>query len=324
MNLKRPMFLITYRCNLRCKYCFYLTGDKKYQGTMSNSREELTTNEIKELILEPIRQLGIQEIVISGGEPFMRRDISQVLKYISKMNMRCVLQSNLTMDIDSVLNDSDILNSTDFQISLDGIYEQNDILRGKGNYEKVLTNIRKIIKRCKEENIKPSIQVNSVLTNQNIGSIGSFFKEMKSEEIDIFSFQLLSVNENNLKENILSDTILDELIKNAEKIRAMAAEKGTRVLFFPIDVNKENKEYIKRWYNSLDLMPWHGCTYIEDRIRISPYGDVFSCVEKPFVNLKEINLVEALQDQNYIEFKDRIRTKGSMPECIRCCNYKFC
>lgn len=320
MQIEKVMLLIIYRCNLRCNYCFYSIGDEKYKGIKGSKREELTTDEIINQIIIPAKQMGVKKIVISGGEPFVRKDLYPILKFISRMGIKCTLQSNLALNIEEVLQDLEILKSIKFQVSLDGVREKNDVQRGTGSYEKTIYNIKRIVQRCKEENIKHRIQLNTVLIYQNIDSVYEYFEQMREFGINEFSFQLLSNNENNYEQNKLTNVMIKKLIYDMEQIKRIAQEKDIEVFCFPIDIKTENYDYLDRWYNTLRMQEWKGCPYIDKTIRISPYGDIFSCVETPFTNLKEHDLSEAIQSQERLLFIKNIKENGPIKECARCCN----
>ena len=95
-NLKTKDFIfpfsvawqITSRCNLRCKHCYYI--DKDY------SSKEITKERFKE-ILDELNELGIVEINLTGGEPFIRKDIFEIISYIKQKNIALKISTNATL-----------------------------------------------------------------------------------------------------------------------------------------------------------------------------------------------------------------------------------
>lgn len=63
---------ITKKCNLRCVHCYLPAGDA--------AEEELTTGEIKNLI-KLAKGLGARSVSIGGGEPMLRPDYIEIIKY---------------------------------------------------------------------------------------------------------------------------------------------------------------------------------------------------------------------------------------------------
>jgi MoaA/NifB/PqqE/SkfB family radical SAM enzyme len=68
------LFNITFRCNLKCKHCD-IWKDK--------SGKELSTEEIKEIIDKLKNWLEYFRLHFSGGEPLVRKDIFEIIKYCS-------------------------------------------------------------------------------------------------------------------------------------------------------------------------------------------------------------------------------------------------
>jgi molybdenum cofactor biosynthesis protein A len=71
---------VTDRCNLRCFYCM------PEEGLNWLSRTELMTYEEMLRACTLLVKMGIQKIRITGGEPFVRKDIMQLLTALSKLN----------------------------------------------------------------------------------------------------------------------------------------------------------------------------------------------------------------------------------------------
>jgi len=81
----RVMFELTYRCNFNCPHCYVPHPYRK--------RSELKTKEIF-LILDQLADIGCFYLGFTGGEPFMRRDIMQILKYAKKKGFEIIIYSN--------------------------------------------------------------------------------------------------------------------------------------------------------------------------------------------------------------------------------------
>jgi len=76
---RTPFFLVlfvTSRCNARCKMCFNWRKNDEWK-----TREEMTLDEIEQISLNIS---GLQQLTISGGEPFLRRDLADICYFFSK------------------------------------------------------------------------------------------------------------------------------------------------------------------------------------------------------------------------------------------------
>ena len=128
---------ITNQCNLRCPHCYMKSGH-----AMEN---ELSTNEIK-LLCKSMYEKGVRKVSFTGGEPKMRKDFLDILKYVSALGYKITIFTN-----GCIWNEEDIkliatFNLDGVQISLDGYDEQtNSIIRGKGSFSKALKTIETMI-----------------------------------------------------------------------------------------------------------------------------------------------------------------------------------
>ena len=85
-SLKRPLkdlrVSITDRCNLRCQYC--LPEELLGPGFAFSPREEVLTYEEINRIVDAFLALGIRKVRITGGEPLLRRDVSDLVRLLRK------------------------------------------------------------------------------------------------------------------------------------------------------------------------------------------------------------------------------------------------
>lgn len=81
---------ITERCNLRCPHCYMDSGDEV-------SSQELTTDEAR-LVIDELTYLNRNlMLVLSGGEPMLRKDIYEIISYAREGGFIVVMGSNGTL-----------------------------------------------------------------------------------------------------------------------------------------------------------------------------------------------------------------------------------
>jgi len=80
---------VTRSCNLACKHCRAEAHPEPYEG-------ELSTEEAKALI-DTFPATGSPIIIFTGGEPFMRHDIFELIPYAKAKGLRCVMAPNGTL-----------------------------------------------------------------------------------------------------------------------------------------------------------------------------------------------------------------------------------
>ncbi|MEL6195119.1 MAG: radical SAM protein, partial [Bacteroidota bacterium] len=70
---------VTDRCNLRCFYCM------PAEGIQYIPRKELLTYEEMLRMLDIMSKMGIRKVRITGGEPFLRKDLIHFLEDVSQI-----------------------------------------------------------------------------------------------------------------------------------------------------------------------------------------------------------------------------------------------
>ena len=123
------------RCNLTCKHCYSISGDTDFPG-------ELSTAQVFG-VMDDLKAFRVPVLILSGGEPLMRRDIFEISTRAKTMGFYVGLSSNGTLvDAERADRIRDI--GYDYVgISLDGIGATHDRFRRKeGSYEAALGGLR--------------------------------------------------------------------------------------------------------------------------------------------------------------------------------------
>jgi len=111
----------TNQCNMFCDHCYREAGAK--------ANEELNTEEGKAL-LDEIKKAGFKIMIFSGGEPFMRPDIFELVEYSKKLGLITVFGTNGTFITPEVAKKLKELGVDGVGISLDSLdKEKHDHLR---------------------------------------------------------------------------------------------------------------------------------------------------------------------------------------------------
>jgi len=165
-----PPFLVLFVnsiCNLTCDHCFYWRN--------LNQRDDLTLDELRALSedLGPIENLNL-----SGGEPFIRKDVDQLVKLFVKNNgvRQIYVPTNgyftdrTETALRSILTEPDI-DLFVCEFSLDGMPEYHNKFRGNAqSFEKAMETYAMCAELQKKD---PRLRIHSIstVTNQNIDEI---------------------------------------------------------------------------------------------------------------------------------------------------------
>jgi MoaA/NifB/PqqE/SkfB family radical SAM enzyme len=134
MTIKSVVYSCTNACNLRCKHC--------YQNSSLPKQNELNTKQALSLI-EQISDIGAKQVIFSGGEPLLRKDIYNLIYEAKSLGLEVELLSNGTLIDDKVAHKLSSLNIDGVQISIDGRKKFHDWLRGK-SFDKAIQAIKNL------------------------------------------------------------------------------------------------------------------------------------------------------------------------------------
>lgn len=138
------VWAVTQACNLKCVHCYAAASAEP-------APEELTGEEARAL-LDDLKAFGVPAVLFSGGEPLVRPDILDLIRYASvELGMRCTLSTNGTLiDADKAKQLAD-LGLTYVGMSIDGTRPQHDKLRGmQGCFDQTVA----AFKHCKDAGLR--------------------------------------------------------------------------------------------------------------------------------------------------------------------------
>lgn len=163
------IFQITSKCNARCLTCF------NWKRIDESEKNDLSLDEIEKISKNYGRLL---QLTLGGGEPFLRDDIADICLLFNKNNAvqhitiptNCLQPQKIKKAIDNILSQCN-LNYLKIGLSLDGIGEEHDHLRGvAGNYEKLVETYNHLA-GLKKKYRKLGIDISSVLSALNKDTI---------------------------------------------------------------------------------------------------------------------------------------------------------
>jgi MoaA/NifB/PqqE/SkfB family radical SAM enzyme len=184
---------VNYDCMLRCKMCRLWTAD--FKNNRIGKSEVLSQAEIKKVI-DDFASVGVKNIVFLGGEPFLRKDLLNLIRYCKSKAMSCVTVSNGYL-IGEELADEIVASNLDIlAISIDGPNSTiHDRIRGvKGAFDHAVSAIRQIKKRQRELDTElPEVSIACTVSSNNFLNLPDMVDLAKSLEVRKIRFQYLSV-----------------------------------------------------------------------------------------------------------------------------------
>ena len=178
-------------CNLRCVQCWEWGENGAYldQEVALGKTDELDT----EAWLRFIDQAAAWKpyVYFSGGEPFLRKDLVQMIERLTSRGLLSAVNSNATL-ITPALAEKIVRARLDYFVaSLDGPQAVNDaIRRGDNVFEKVIQGIQSLVEAKRRLGIPfPVIEVVMTLTSENQSQLVKTAELVDTLGVDFFRIQ---------------------------------------------------------------------------------------------------------------------------------------
>jgi len=289
---------LTKACNLRCPHC-YMEGGQKAEN-------ELTTQECLALIDE-LNTLGTEMLILTGGEPMLRKDIFEIAQYASSLGIWVVMGTNGVLINDGSVQKMIECGVQGVAISIDSIDpEKHDQFRGGPDAWDYSVRALEI---CRANGLQVLVQ--TTVMDMNYAEIPELLKFAR--EKGAWSFNLY----------FLVQTGRGQLLND------LSPERTENMLSNLVDWQEENRPMLVRskcapqfkqiaYERGLGGLESGGCMAGTGYCRITPQGDVTPCPYMTVVagNLREQSFGEIWRTSPVLrELRDVGQLKG---RCGRC------
>lgn len=210
-SLLFPVIWVTDRCNLRCRMC------DQWKTPPEASSQELSTEEWFSVI-DAAARLHALAIVITGGEPLLRKDIVAIVRHMHTRGIASHICSNGTLlDRDRVafLREAGLHS---ISVSLDSHLSQvhND-MRGADSFDAARNGIRLL----RQEAPRVRVGINCVITRKNFRGLDRMFPFAEGLGVHLIKFDLVHTN---LMHRRKPRSSFDDLLFTEDDLPALCAE----------------------------------------------------------------------------------------------------
>ena len=262
----------TNRCNLNCIMC-----SNKYNQVQK--KDEISTDKIKQF-LDDTLEFAVEGVTLSiiGGEPLLKADVVlELARYAKKIGFAKVgISTNGTLMTKEFAKEAKKLDM-EIQVSIDGTNEEeNDYLRGKGTFKKIV----RAIKILKDEDV--FVVTNFLCHTGNYDSLEKYFKLALKLKVDSARFgpiKRVGGGKNEEVKNIPVDKLL----------------RDSHVLFtkHPEFVKLLGKDYYSAFANSCRLKVKFGyCGTGLATLLLNPDGSIYPCPGHVLPEFKAGNILD--------------------------------
>ncbi len=333
-------FILTYRCNLRCKHCFLYEAEfkKEVLPPFSFRREQEMSLEEWQRLVDEVAFFR-PHIQLVGGEPFLRQDALALIRHIKRRGLTCAVNSNgyFTPDLAEELVDSGLDWLT---LSVDGPQDAHTAMRlNPYSFDRVMETVAAVRAARERQGRKtPILSFNTVITNLTYTRLREMVEIGRDVGVDQLEFQGLMFTNPEIERQ--QEQVMQELFglpaTSAEgfendcgtgidperlvaELQALnhAHTDGLALRFHPAGLLKD-----PRGYHQLNHPFTTRCTAPWREMQILPNGDVSGCWGLPEIrvgNVAEESFVAVWNGEKMRDFRRKLKAAGLFPGCVRCC-----
>ena len=339
----------TYLCNLRCGDCGQWGGLGNYHKKDPDALKKTMDLDVFKRLIDDVSKFS-PTIFLTGGEPFLYKEIIGLIEYIKQKKLICWIVTNGTL-LDKYANDIVKLGVDVIYVSLDGPESIHNKIRGMDDcFQRISTGIEKIT-RAKEEMNKQRPLLCQVFT---ISDLSSSYLGKVPETTEKLGFEMLLVKHpyfnntrtgKNYEESMeksfqcsapswqgwVKDEMEIDIRALQESISHLLSKKRKyQLAFFPALKISDIPDYYSTkqdvFYNGGKLKKKNKrCIAPWTHLMIYPNGDAVFCSDNPdyiLGNIKTEPFSEIWNNCKSRKFRKFIKNKV-LPICSRCCGLHY-
>jgi len=285
-------FDLIYGCNLDCVHCYIV----------NENRPRLRLDEAKS-ILEQLAEAGALYLTLSGGEVLTREDFFEIAQYARELHFALRILTNGTLVDEMMAEKIASLNPEMVAIS---IYSMNPEVHDKitgvsGSFQKSIF----AAKMLRNKDIR--LKISTVIMKGNAGDYRAIYELSRQLKASFQADYRITPKTDGDKTPLMVH--IDE-----EYLPVLLAD--------PIFTEKSEPEPQEVYSGIFDTIP---CGAGHMSCYITPYGDVYPCVQLPINcgNLKKVNFDEIWKNSPELS-KFRSVKIPNLTSCFQCEFFKYC
>lgn len=276
--------IVTYRCNARCTMC---------------NRYKAPSKPDEEISLETIKKLPKMYFTnITGGEPFIREDLPEIVRELYKKSDRIVISTN-GFFTDRIIKLCEEFPNVGIRISIEGLEDTNNKIRGLDDgFNKGYSTLKKLV-----EMKHPDVGFGMTVQDANAKDLVPLYDLSNELNMEFATASLHNSFYFVEAKNIIHDRLM--VAKEFEKLINKLLASNSPKKWFRAYFNHGLINYI---FGQKRLLP---CDMAFDTFFIDPYGDVMPCngtKEKEVMgNLNEESWDELWNSEQAEKVRNKVR-----------------
>lgn len=253
--MKTAIYQINYACNQNCQFCL-----NEWRG---KNMAEIDLAK-KKSIIKKLKEIGITNLTISGGEPMIDKDFKELLEFASNLKMKILIQTNGTRineDMAEFLKEKNAF----LEISLEGPEEIHNIVTKSKNFKAAIAGIKTAL------NAKIPVCTNFTITKLNMQHLNEYLQLLQGLGIRLANFTKLYPSGNAL----ININIMPSEKENIEFLKRLAEKQNETTIALNVQPG-----FKKNILKEAGIIFSNNCTACKE-LSISPDGSVKPCPSWP-------------------------------------------
>jgi radical SAM protein with 4Fe4S-binding SPASM domain len=315
---KGPVLIVPWRCTFECdNVCIHCTSAGKKAAS-----DELNTKDALKIV-DQVADFGASFFGITGGQPFMRKDLFEVLDHATKLGL------NTSIITDGRLLDEEafkkiVKNQTKLSVSIDGAEETDDSIRGKGAYKAAISAIERFSKEKLLNCLVYTFANTGNITNVNEANIRHVLDLARKYDARWVVFHgLIPYSKDCLK----VDPTPAQYEWVCNKLYDLTAEYNGKpainvyIPFYARVAKQRGMPDFEKWFNGFFL----GRCFFGKFLSIAENGDAIPCSYNDAYrvgNIKDKPIKEIWENMQKSEFFNQVKDKANIKGKCGICEYK--
>ncbi len=319
MTGKGPLFIVPFRCTFGCdSNCVHCTS-----GGKSAVADEVDTVGAKRII-DQVSEFGATFFGLTGGEPFLRDDIVEIINYAKHKELNVSLITDAHRMDDATFK-ALVDNQVRISISIDGVEKTNDEIRSRGAYKAAVSAIEKFSKADLLDCLVYTFaKTETGITNVNYDDIVHVIELAKKYNARWtvfhgfipFSKESTKADPTSQQYEWVCNTLYDLMQEYKNK-----PEINVYIPFMARVAKQRGMPNFDEWYNNFFL----GRCWFGKFLSIAENGEAIPCSYNDVYrtgNIKNMSLKQIWQNMENNEFFAKARDKNNLKGKCGICEYK--
>lgn len=297
MNIPTPTdmcIIVTYRCPMQCKMC-------NIWKHPTQKEKEITPTEIKKLP-------SVKFINITGGEPFIREDLEDIIEICFHKSPRVVISTSGWFE-DRIIKIAKRFPNIGIRISIEGLSQKNDELRGRvGGFDKGLRTLLQL----RDMGIK-DIGFGITVSNHNSADMLSLYQLSKSLKMEFATAAFHNSYYFHKEDNYITNQ--EDVCNDFKTLIEWQLKEKHPKSWFRAFFNMGLINYI---HDNQRLLP---CEAGLVNFFVDPYGEVYPCngLEEKFWKESMGNIIQSSSFNEIWHSKRANKVRQQVKNCPKHC-----